>query len=117
MGFRVRSIASVDVALLEDWFAQREESPHAIPQELANIVQTGRIHGLELLTCTQRPNRLNGAITNEVTELVSFQLLEPSALDRMEALGADRAAVATLPKGWFISYNVDSGAEQKGRVF
>ncbi len=58
-----------------------------------------------------------GDYQRKVTELVSFQLLEPSALDRMEALGADRAVVAALPKGWFISYNVDSGAEKKGRVF
>lgn len=92
-------------------------TPHAIPQELANVVQTGRVHGLELLTCTQRPNRLNGAITNEVTELVAFCLLEPSALDRIEALGADRAAVAALPKGRFLAYNLESGGWRPGQVF
>jgi hypothetical protein len=45
----------------------RHCDPNKIPPQLANIVQTGRVHHLELCTATQRPNRLNGAITNEVT--------------------------------------------------
>jgi hypothetical protein len=92
-------------------------SPNNIPQELANVVQTGRTEGLELLCCTQRPQRINGAITNEVTELVCFSIQEPAGLDRITELGADRDAVAALPKGSFISYNCDSGGQLAGKLW
>jgi hypothetical protein len=92
-------------------------TPYNIPEQLANVVQTGRHHGLELFCCTQRPHRLNGAITNEITELVCFSLQEPAALDRISALGADSTRVSNLPKGSFISINCDSGEQLSGRVF
>ena len=63
-------------------------SPTAIPQELANCIQPGRIRNLEMMFATQRPNRLNETITNEVTELVCFRLQGVNALKRVADLGA-----------------------------
>ena len=88
-----------------------------IPQELANIVQTGRIHGLELCCCTQMPNKLPEAITNEATELVCFSLQGANGLDRVADKGADSDAVAALPKGSFLAYNCDSGRSLAERLF
>ena len=67
--------------------------------------------------CTQRPNRLNEAVTNEVTELVCFRLQGLNALERVKELGADTAEVTALPMGAFVAVNVDSGAELRGRLW
>lgn len=84
-------------------------SPHAIPDELALCVQTGRKRGLEMVFCTQRPNRLNEAITNEVSELVCFRLQGENAIDLVEMIGVPKNRVADLPMGTFLALNCDSG--------
>lgn len=92
-------------------------SPTAIPQELANCIQTGRIRNLEMMFATQRPNRLNETITNEVTELVCFRLQGVNALKRVADLGAPLEEVVALAPGAFVAVNVDTGGELRGRVF
>jgi hypothetical protein len=92
-------------------------SPQRIPPEFAAVAQMGRAEGLELLTCTQTPQRINASITGQATELVAFKLQEGNALDRLEELGADRAAVESLPLGSFLAWNRLSGARLAGRLF
>lgn len=92
-------------------------SPGSIPVPLATCIQTGRKRGLGMAFCTQRPNRLNESVTNEVTELVCFRLQGVNALERVKELGADIAEVSALPMGSFVSVNVDSGAELRGRLW
>lgn len=91
--------------------------PNRCPPELLTVVQTGRVYGLELLTVTQRPNRLNGALLDQATELVAFSLLGDNGLDRIAELGVTPEAVAALPKGQFIAFNLDSGATLSGRMW
>jgi DNA helicase HerA-like ATPase len=97
--------------------AWRYCSPGAIPAPLANCLQTGRKFGLGMMFVTQRPNRLNEAITNEATECVCFRLQGENALKRVADLGADVEEVAALPNGSFVALNVDSGAELRGRLW
>ena len=92
-------------------------TPSAIPDELAAVVQTGRVYELELLCCTQRPNRLNGSILNEITELVCFALQDSNGLDTVADRGADRERIARLPRGQFVSYDLDRGGELEGRLW
>ena len=92
-------------------------SPNAIPQSLAECIQTGRVRRLDCMFATQRPARLNGAVTNEVTEAVSFNLREPAGLDRLEELGADPGEVLALPPGSFVAVNVERGGFLRGKVF
>lgn len=92
-------------------------NPGSIPLPLANCIQTGRKRGLGMMFATQRPNRLNEAITNETTELVCFRLQGENALKRVEELGVDRDEVTGLPPGAFIALNVDTGGEMRGKVF
>jgi hypothetical protein len=92
-------------------------SPNSIPQSLANCVQTGRKAGLGMLFDTQRPNRLNESITNEVSELVCFRLQGRKALERVEELGADPSEVSSLPDGCFVSLNTKSLATVRGRLW
>ncbi|MGH7939450.1 MAG: hypothetical protein ACREE6_09275 [Limisphaerales bacterium] len=53
----------------------------------------------------------------EVTEWICFSTDEPGDLDAVRPYfsGVDR--VAQLPRGSFIAYNRDSGAELAGRLF
>lgn len=97
--------------------AWRYCSPGTIPTSLANNLQTGRKAGLGMIFLTQRPNRLNEAITNEATECVCFRLQGENALKRVTDLGADPVEVSQLPNGCFVALNVDSGAELRGRLW
>lgn len=92
-------------------------SPGSIPMALANCIQTGRKRGLGMAFATQRPNRLNESITNEVTECVCFRLQGVNALERVGEMGADSDEVAALPMGSFVALNVDSGSELRGRLW
>lgn len=89
----------------------------SIPPEFAMLAQAGRELGIELVLDTQRPEMLNPSITGAITELVCFKLTSPEALRTVASLGADRAAVAALPLGSFVSLNRLSGATLSGRVF
>lgn len=92
-------------------------SPLNIPQELALCIQTGRKRGLELIFCTQRPNRLNEAITNEASELVCFRLQGENAIRTVQNLAGQDTAAPDLPLGTFFGLNLDSGAWLRGKVF
>jgi hypothetical protein len=92
-------------------------SPNTVPRELATVSQTGRVEGIELLTATQLPHKIHASILGQSTELVCFRLDEPLALDKVEGLGADRAAVQQLPLGSFIAWNRLTRSSLAGRVF
>jgi hypothetical protein len=81
------------------------------------VAQTGRVENLELLTATQLPHKIHASITGQSTELICFRLDEPLALDKVGDLGADRAAVQSLPLGSFIAWNRISLARLAGKVF
>lgn len=91
-------------------------SPGAIPKPLAVVVQTGRKRGLGTLFASQRPNRINEAITNGVTEAVCFRLQGENALKRAADLGADASEISQLAEGQFVSVLSD-GREFRGRLW
>ena len=92
-------------------------TPSTIPPELATCIQTGRVRSLGMMFATQRPNRLNEAITNEVTELICFRLQGENALKRVADLGLGPEEVAALPLGHYVALNLDTGGTLRGRVF
>ena len=81
------------------------------------MAQTGRVENLEMLTATQLPHEIHASITGQSTELVCFRLDEALALDKVEELGADRAAVQSLPLGSFMAWNRLSRGRLAGKVF
>ena len=89
----------------------------SIPEELAAVAQMGRAEGLELLSATQLPHKVNASITGQSTEMVAFRLAEPLALARAGELGADIPALQSLPLGSFIAWNRLSGGRLSGRIF
>lgn len=88
-----------------------------LPAELAACVQTGRVRELDLIFATQRPNRLNEAISGEATELVCFWLQGERALKTVEGLGADSAVVVGLARGEFVAMDTGTGETTRGRLW
>lgn len=89
----------------------------AIPSTLAECIQTGRVRGLDCLFATQRPNRVNESITNEVSELVAFRIQGTNALKALQNLGLDPQVVWSLPPGQWISWNLETGSRLEGRLW
>ena len=87
------------------------------PEELENVVRTGRIENLELVSATQRPREYHVTIRSQCTEFVAFNTVEPAELDAIRPYwsGVDKAA--KLPKGSYLAFNRDSGAELAGWMF
>lgn len=90
--------------------------PHKIPRELAECVQTGRVRGLSCVFATQRPNKVNESILNEVTECVAFRLQGANALKTLQELGVNPVVVSGLEPGQFVSL-LQSGKEISGRMW
>ena len=88
-----------------------------IPEELENVVRTGRVENLELLSCTQRPREYHVTIRSQATEFVVFNIREPAELDAIRPYWSGVDAAASLPRGHFIAVNRESGGELRGRLF
>lgn len=112
---RAQRIGGRKVLLVDEvWKYQTSQT---VPQPLAEWIQDGAKWGCECLFAIQAPNKLNSAITGQITELVCFRLQERNALDAIEALGHDRAEVSRLAQGQFVSLNCLTGGKLRGRVF
>ena len=83
----------------------RMQNRQKISKSLARLSQMGRSEGIELVTATQEPHRLNSSILGSSTELVCFRLQESVELLKIRGLGADPVAVSQLPPLHFISYD------------
>jgi DNA helicase HerA-like ATPase len=88
-----------------------------IPRTLRLCTQAGRERGVQLLTGTQEPQRVNSSIVGQAAELVCFRLQEPKAWNCIKELGADPEQVGALPLGSFVSWNRLSGGKLAGKVF
>lgn len=96
--------------------AWRYISPRREPVELAMCTRSGRKRGLDCLFNTQTPHLLHAAIRNECSELVCFRLGDPRCLEMPRDRGFDQEEIRALPDLQFISRNLDSGGELRGRL-
>lgn len=92
-------------------------SPHVLPAGLARWIQDGRSVGCETVFATQRPNRVNEAITNEATEFIAFRLQGANALARAKDLGANPEELRNLAPGAFVAINCETGGELRARLW
>lgn len=81
------------------------------PAEFRQILETGRRRGLDSLSLSRAPNRVNVAIREEFTELILFKLNDEQSLKFARDVGADTDAVAALPPHHYLYYNIISGRE------
>ena len=92
-------------------------NPNGIPPEFANIVQAGRVEHIQLITATQRPHKLNEAITGNAAVIHCFRLEHRLALKCIDDLQCDPVAVEALKLGSYITYDLENGKETRGKVF
>ncbi len=90
---------------------------HTLPDELADVVRTGRTEGLELLTATHSPRDYHRDIRRMVTEWVCFNCVEPADLDAVRPYFAGVDRCSSLPLGHFLAYSREHGTELAGQVF
>ena len=69
------------------------------------------------MSFTQYPRDYHTDLRGAVTEWVCFNTEEPAELDSVRPYFAGVDRVAALPRGSFIAYNRDSGAELAGKLF
>jgi hypothetical protein len=87
-----------------------------LSDRLAAVLETGRVYGLDAAMIGIAPNLLHNRIRNQVTEVVTFQHMDPAAMSFLEAFGFDPGQVRALPRGAFIARN-DAGGQTAGRLF
>jgi hypothetical protein len=92
-------------------------SKFSVPPEISRIARMGRAENLALLSSTQYPRDYHTDLRGAVTEWVCFNTEEPAELDAVRPYFAGVDRVAALPRGSFIAYNRDSGAELAGKLF
>jgi hypothetical protein len=66
---------------------------------------------------SQQPNLIHNRIRNQLTEMVTFQQMDPTAVDWLETVGFDPEAVRALRPGQFLARNLNTGQANQGRVF
>lgn len=91
-------------------------NPQSLPPALAEVVLAGRRFGLTLMMQCHKPNKLTGTVANGMSELGCFRLQGRKPLDFVEDYGYEREEVAALPAYHFISRNLDTGSELRGRI-
>lgn len=96
---------------------QWQDPRSGIPPQLETVLRTGRIEGLDFLTCTHCPRDYHVKIRSWVTEWVCFNTIEPAELEAVRPYYPRVDQAAKLPPGSFLAYNRVSGAELAGRVF
>jgi hypothetical protein len=97
---------------LWQWSNQRRP----VPPELENIVRTGRVENLGLLSATHSPREYHELIRSQATEFIAFNTIEPAQLDSIGPYWSGVDAAAKLPKGQFIAFNRDSGGIAGGMM-
>jgi hypothetical protein len=95
---------------------QKMVSTTEIPWELSLLLETGRRRGIDAVMVSQQPNIIHNRIRNLINEAVTFQHVDPSAIEFHEELGFDPDEIRSLKRLHFIAKNLDTQAERRGAV-
>jgi hypothetical protein len=90
---------------------------NAPPEEIQNLVRTGRFEHLQFLSATHSPREYHADIRRLVTEWVGFNTVEKKDLEAIKDYWPGVEKVKTLPRGEFISYFRETAAEVRGKLF
>lgn len=86
------------------------------PQNLKNILQTGRRFKLDSALMSQQPNRLHNEIREQITELIMFRLDDENSLKFVRNMGKDEEEIKGLLPLHYKWYNLSTGEERKGQI-
>lgn len=88
----------------------------SVPSEFRQILETGRRRGLDSLSLSRAPNRVNVAVREEFTELIMFKLNDKKSLQFATDIGADTDAVSRLNPHEYLYYNIITGREAGAKL-
>ena len=88
-------------------------SASEIPQELKNILETGRRYELDFMAISQAPNLIHNRVKNQLSEIVAFQLIEENAAKFVESFGF---STQMLLPGEFMRFKTKTGELFSGTV-
>jgi hypothetical protein len=86
---------------------QKLVATQKIEQELAQLIETGRRRGIDWVAVTQQPNLIHNRLRNQITEMVSFQQIDPRALKWFEEMGFNALDLRNLARGEYISLDIE----------
>lgn len=92
--------------------------PWNCPAALLTLAQAGRKRGFELLATTHEPNRLNGALAGQLTELVTFAFPSTAGAARgaLEKFGLAPDEIPMAP-GHYLAADLTTGGRLAGNLF
>jgi len=98
----------------EVWRFQNRDK---MPKPLAVLSQMGRVEGIELITGTQQPHKVNDSITGGATFMVCFRMDESVHLRKVRELGGPVDIIQNLPLGSFVQVNRITKQVTRGKMF
>lgn len=93
------------------------DSRNAPPEEIQNVIRTGRFVHLQFISATHSPREYHADIRRLVTEWVGFKTIDDKDLEAIKGYWSGVEKVKELSRGEFISYHVDTAAEVRGKLF
>lgn len=103
--FRGRKVFVCD----EAW---RYLKTHELPPSVEELVCTGRRQEIDFVTISQFPNRINGVMRDNLTDVVCFGLLTENTLRFPIEFGFDPDELRRLPRFQFI-HRTRNGTEKR----
>lgn len=103
--FRGRKIFVCD----EAW---RYLKPHELPAPVEELVCTGRRQEIDFVTISQFPNRINGVMRDNLTEVVCFGLVTDNTLKFPEEFGFNPDEIRRLPRFQYV-HRTRAGIEKR----
>lgn len=89
---------------------------HSVPQSFKLIVETGRKRNLDTMLLSQRPNKINGDIREQLTELFLFRLTDDASLKFAAENGASEETVKKLEPLEYLYFNLMTGREKTDKI-
>lgn len=96
---------------------QKYTSPHTMPLNFKNCMETGRKWNLDTLSISQRPNAINGAMKEQFTEMFFFRLKDENSHKFGAYFGLSPEEQDGLADGEYIYMNMQDGTTRKDRLW
>jgi hypothetical protein len=111
-----QSLAGQSIFLVDE-ITRWGVDPWTCPPALVTLAQAGRKRNFGFLWTTHEPNRVNGALVGQLTEIVAFQTIFIPALQMLAQYRLDPDALPHLPTGHWRAVNLQNGATLDGNLF
>jgi ABC-type dipeptide/oligopeptide/nickel transport system ATPase component len=96
---------------------QKLTGTNQVGWELACVVETGRRYEIDTCFISQQPNLIHNRLRNCLSEVATFAQVDANAIQFLAEVGFNEESVRALRPGEYLCRNLNTGAEERGRVF